>query len=270
MRPAPLAVIGVLALASSAALAAPPAALHLAYDTYATGLQVAEVQAAFALGPDAYQIQIAYHTTGLIGFFFRGHQRDSVDGVWQGDRPAPHEFEGTGVWRGHNRMTVIDYPDGEPTIRDLVPPNANERQPVPPALRAHSMDTLSALALLIRRVADTSHCDVAVHTFDGRRATEIAAHTVGWEMLGRTSRSIFSGPALRCDFDGRMLAGFKLGDDRQADRKPLHGSAWFAAVVPGEPPLPVRMQFQTRWFGEATMYLTAIRPGEPPPQVAEH
>jgi hypothetical protein len=98
-----------------------------------------------------------------------------------------------------------------------------------------------------------------VHTYDGRRATEVEAHSVGEETLDSTKRSIFAGRALRCDFAGRMLAGFKF-DDRPSDLKPLHGSAWLAPVVPGAPPLPVRMRFETRWFGDATMYLVHAEP----------
>jgi hypothetical protein len=41
----------------------------------------------------------------------------------------------------------------------------------------------------------------------------------------------------------------------------MHGSAWLAPVVAGGLRLPVRMAFETRWFGEATMYLTDIGPG---------
>jgi hypothetical protein len=58
-----------------------------------------------------------------------------------------------------------------------------------------------------------------------------------------------------------MLAGFKFDDDRGRDSKPMHGSAWLAPVVAGGPPLPVRMVFETRWFGDATMYMTAVGPG---------
>jgi len=44
----------------------------------------------------------------------------------------------------------------------------------------------------------------------------------------------------------------------------LHGSAWLAPFLPGTPALPVRISFQTRWFGVATMYLTSAAPaGEP-------
>jgi hypothetical protein len=52
-----------------------------------------------------------------------------------------------------------------------------------------------------------------------------------------------------------------LNDDHSRENKPLHGSAWLAQVVAGVPPLPVRMAFETRWFGDATMYLTGTGPG---------
>jgi hypothetical protein len=55
-----------------------------------------------------------------------------------------------------------------------------------------------------------------------------------------------------------MLSGFKFGDDRERDSKPMHGSAWLAPTTPGGAPVPVRMTFETRWFGNATMYLINV------------
>lgn len=251
-------------LIASPARAARQGEVHASYSTYAVGLHVAAVKAGFGLGPWSYQVQLAYHTTGLVGFFYRGHQINTVRGSWQDDQPAPREFFGDGVWRGLHRITLIDYDQGQPMVRDLQPPNEAERQPVPPDLRANTVDTLSALAELMRHVADTGRCETTVRTYDGRRVTEVAAHTVGTETLAPTDRSVFSGPALRCDFAGRMLAGFLLGDYDEQHRQPLHGSAWLAAVLPGEPPLPVRMVFETRWFGNATMYLRSAAPGPLP------
>jgi hypothetical protein len=255
---------GCLLLGPAVAWSQPATPVEAAYDIYARGLQVAELQAAFALGPANYKLQMTYHTTGLIGALFSGHQLSTVQGSWQGDRAAPRRFLGDGFWRGETRRTVIDYDHGHPLVREMIPANDEERDSVPPALQANTVDTLSALALLMRRVQDTGRCEAVVTTFDGRRLAEIAAHTAGEEILPPIGRSSFSGRALRCDFDGRQLGGFVRDIDQDTLRRPQHGSAWLAEIVPGAPRLPVRITFETRWFGPATMYLTKAAPSSQP------
>jgi hypothetical protein len=231
--------------------------VQLAYDTYAAGIEVMQMRAFFGLGPWNYHIDLDYHTTGLVGLLYRGHQTNTVRGVWDDQHAAPLEFFGEGVWRGQPRRTLIGYDHGLPLIKDLQPAQETEREPVPTELQRHTTDTLSALAQLMRKVELSNSCETTVRTYDGRRVLDVAAHTGGPETLDPTGRSIFSGPTLRCDFEGSEIAGFLLGEDDPEHRRPLHGSAWMARMLPGAPPLPVRIAFQTRWFGWATMYLTA-------------
>jgi Protein of unknown function (DUF3108) len=232
------------------------AQVQLAYNTYAAGVEVMQMRASIGLSPWNYQVAVDYHTTGLVGLLYRGHQTNSVRGLWQDKHADPLEFVGEGVWRGQNRRTLIDYNHGVPDVKDLQPPQENEREPVPSELRLHTMDTLSALAQLMREVERAKSCESAVHTYDGRRVLDVVAHTGGREKLDQTGRSIFSGQTLRCDFEGREVAGFLIGQDDPEHRRPLQGSAWLAPMLPGAPPLPVRIAFQTPWFGWATMYLT--------------
>ena len=161
----------------------------------------------------------------------------------------------------------MDYQDGQPLIRTLVPPNEGEREPVPPAMERNTIDTLSAIALMIRHVQDSGRCEAHAVTFDGRRLIDVTAHTAGLQTLPRSDRSPFFGPTLRCDFEGRQLAGFRRGEDPAELGRPKHGSAWLAQVVPGAPPIPIRMNFETRWFGVATLYLTTAQ-GSAPAAVA--
>ncbi|MEA2776793.1 MAG: hypothetical protein QOF90_2199 [Acetobacteraceae bacterium] len=243
-----------------AGFAQAPLPLHVTYDTFAAGVHVADVQTGFNFGSRTYEMKIDFQTTDFISFFLRGHQSYEVTGVWHGSQAVPAHFIGTGVWRGVDRTTEIDYQQRKPVVRLLVPPNADERELVSEQLQANAIDTLSALAELIHRVAETGRCETTARTFDGRRAIELEARTIGEQILEPTSRSSFAGKALRCDFAGRMLAGFKFGDNRDRDSKPMHGSAWLARVIGDGPALPVRMTFETRWFGDATMYLTSIGP----------
>ncbi len=246
------------------AFAQSQSAEHVTYDTYAAGLHVAKVEAGFGLGPRSYQLTVRYRTTGMVGFFFRGQQVATVSGAWNGAQSLPSEYYGVGHWGGEDRVVRIDYDHGRPVVRELVPTNDEEREEVPESLRLNSIDTASALMQLVHVVGTTGRCETAARSFDGRRAVEIRVVTAGEQVLQPAKDSIFAGKALRCDFTGHMLAGFKLGEDRAKDAKPMHGSIWLAPVVPGGPAVPVRLAFETRWFGDATMYLTAAGEGAAP------
>lgn len=262
-------LLGLLLLLPVPAPAQEAPELHASYNMYSAGFHVAAVEAALGVGPRHYQLEIAFRTTGLVGFFHHGHQLSTIVGTWDAGQPLPQHFEAIGVWGGDDRLTLIDYLNGQPLIQRLVPPENTEREPVPVALQQNSADPLSALALLIRRVEDTGRCEASIRTFDGHRASQIEARTAGEEVLPPTDRSIFSGKALRCDFVSQMLAGFLYEDSTPYSRRPLHGAAWLARMVPGAPPVPVRMQFETHWFGDATMYLTQL--GQTPPtEIASH
>lgn len=257
-------VFSLLAVLPLRAVAEPVSQVHLNYDTYALGVEIMQMHAFFGMGPWNYQIALDYHTTGLVGLFYRGQQVNTVRGLWRDDHPLPLEFFGEGVWHGQRRETLIDYNHAVPEVKRLEPPQRDEREPVPTDMRQGTMDTLSALAALMHEVAANKRCDASAHTYDGRRVLELTAHTGTVDDLEQTSRSMFHGNALRCDFEGRELAGFLIGQDDPEHRQPLHGSAWMATVEPDGPPVPVRIAFQTRWFGWTTMYLTGVGAPELP------
>ena len=225
------------------------------YAAYAAGLNVINLDAGFDITPSAYRVQIVYRTAGTFGFMVRGQQDTTVQGQFVADRAVPQRFYSAGVMRGQQRLTVIDYAGGQPIVRQLVPPTGNEREPVPAELQRGTIDTLSAMAQLVRQVNETGRCEGRVTTFDGRRLAELTARTVGTDSLAPSSMTSFTGNALHCDFEGRQLGGFMLDEGREQLQRPQHGSAWFAAITPGGQKIPVRISFHTRWFGDATMYL---------------
>ena len=168
----------------------------------------------------------------------------------------PRQLVSTGQTNGKPRETQIQWSGEQPTVVKMQPPIEPEREPVPAAEQAHTIDSLSAMAVLLHRVWTTGRCEADVRTFDGRWMSSIAARTMGEEALEPTSRSSFSGTALRCDIEGRQLAGFWRDADEAALHKPHHASVWFARAAPGQPPVPVRITVETRGFGDATLYLT--------------
>jgi hypothetical protein len=246
----------IASLVTLPALAQDQAPVALSYSAYSNGLNVIDLQARLSLTPQTYRLEVSYRLTGLVGFVIHGESTTTVDGEFRGDTPEPRALFSTGHLRGRARVTQIEWQNGSPVIVQMQPPVEEERDPVPTAEQAHTIDTLSAMAALLHEVAANGRCEGRMTTFDGRRLSIVEAHTVGDEDLPVTSRSSFHGPALRCDFSGRQLAGFIRDTDQEALRQPQHGSAWFARLVPGGPPVPVRITFETRIFGPATMYLT--------------
>ena len=244
----------VPAVAAGAAAAAEPIRAH--YEVYAGGFNVIKLDADFTLTPQDYRIHMVLRTAGTLSAVLRAEQDTTVQGRFVANRPQPIRFYSYGHSRGRQRITLVDYPAGQPDIRQLVPPAADdEREPVPPDQQRNTIDTLSAMAQLVRQVGSTGRCEGKVVTFDGRRLAELSARTAGQEVLAPNDRSSFSGPALRCNFVGRQLAGFKKDEDRQKLDQPRTGSAWFAPLTPGSQPVPVRVTFQTGLFGDAVMYI---------------
>ena len=238
-------------------------AARMTYAVYAAGLNVMVIDVRAFLSPEDYRVELGYHTTGLFGLLKPTRIDSFAQGRWVGERPAPVRFATWGTVGGAVRRTTLDYPNGHPVVTTLDPPDDGEHEAVPAADR-HGLDTLSAMADLVRQVARSGSCDGQLRLFDGRRVMDVTSHTVGMEQLAPDYRDAFSGPALRCDFAGRMLAGFPVDMGATGRARVHHSHAWLAQVVPGEPALPVRITFETRFFGEATAYLTqaeAVPPG---------
>ncbi|MGI3775908.1 MAG: DUF3108 domain-containing protein [Janthinobacterium lividum] len=247
-----------LLLVAPAAVAAEPApAVTVAYVAYAAALPVLRLHASYAIGPAAYEVKLAFDTAGVFGVLLHAHVDSTATGRLEDSGAHPDRYYSAGSIRGRPHVVQIDYAAGEPRIVQLSPKADEEREPVPPALQAGTVDNLSAMAELISAVARTGRCDGTRRTFDGSRLSELSSRTVGEETLEPTGRSSFSGRALRCDLEGRQLAGFPKDADRAAVARPLHGSAWFASISPGTPAVPVRISFETRFFGAATAYLVA-------------
>ena len=246
---------GLAALLLTPGVARADAPQHLHYVAYSTGFRVLDVVADVDLGRQGYSVSLSVHTVGLYGAMVRGATETSVRGRWSGSAALPAAYDSHGFWHGEQIHVAISYADGQPTITTLLPANTGEREAVPVALWANTIDNLSAMAALLHNVATSGRCEGQSRVFDGRRLSEIAATTVGTEVLPETDRSVFHGPALRCNFSGTLLAGFKYEDNRARAARPQRGVAWFAPLQPGEPPVPTRVRFATPFFGDAVLYL---------------
>lgn len=229
---------------------------HLSYATYAAGFNVLNIEATLDIAPRSYRIEFVSRTAGAFGILVHGEIKTTTAGLRTPEGVAPTRTYSYGNFRGIARRTQIDYVAGQPDLRILEPATDPDRDPVPPSMWRDTIDPESAMAALIYRVNATGRCETSTRIFDGRRLSEVRAVTAGTETLPPDSDSAYAGPALRCNFEGRQLAGFMHDVDEAELKRVQRGSAWFAPLTPGGQSLPVRIKFSTRFFGEATMYLT--------------
>jgi len=247
-----------LMLASGAAHAGSTGSFKAEYDGYSHGLVTLKMSAQLTLTPTGYSGRLAFHTAGLVGFMVHVESDSQVSGHFVGDHAVPDGFSSTGVLHGTNRTATIHWKDGSPVIDAIAPPPELERSPVPPDMRAHTIDALSAMATMLREAGQSGHCDGEATIFDGRRVSHLAARTVGHEAPPPSQKAHFDQPALRCDFEGQELAGFLKSESEADQRRPRHGIAWLAPLVPNAPLVPERVLFEHKVLGQVTLYLTSV------------
>lgn len=254
----PAAFLACLALAPAPAAAQ---ALRATYEVHAAGMVVMELDVRFELGADAYRVETRLRTRGIAAVIASGEQTTQVAGGFAGAVAQPAGYLSEGTWRGRPRRIALDWQGGTPRVIELLPPNEEEREPVPEALKTGTVDALSAMSALSRQVAREQGCTLAAPVFDGRRRSDFTTGGGRWERI-QPWRSAWAGDALRCDFEGRQVAGFRRDGEGREAAAPQRGTVWFAAPYAGAPPVPVRVDIPTRWFGTATAVLLRAEPVE--------
>jgi Protein of unknown function (DUF3108) len=276
-RPVVALATALLALPAAAPPARADDAVLARYDVRVRGLDVMRVEALFDLSGPRYRVQTRVRPVGVgAAFSGNGEQVSATEGTWRGADPQPRRHSSEGQWRGGRRALLLDYATplgaeagngaavgGAPLLRVLEPPLEPEREPVPEALRRGTVDGLSAVAKLLRAVERTGRCEGEAPVFDGRRRSDFRAWTEGMDELPR-GEGAFAGPALRCAFLGRLLAGrYAARQERDAGRPPRPVVAWVARPLPGLAAVPVLIEFQTPWFGTVRAVLASAEPAGP-------
>lgn len=251
MRHHPLALACLLLLALTRAGQA--TSWTATYEFHAAGLRVLEARFLFDVDGPGYRLEVVSRSRGLASLFARSEQVTTVTGLWVGDMPRPQRYRVLGAFRGQRRAVEMDYgPDGQIRLGEVEPSLAAEsREAVPAESLAGSLDALSAIARLSRIVAATGRCDVQARLYDARRLTEVTVRTQGNEPVPTEWGAGMQGEALRCELETRLLAGWRTDQDIEQARQPVVTTAWIGRPVAEAPPVPLRLELATRWWGRA-------------------
>ena len=235
------------------------------YEFHAAGLRVLEAQITFDVDGPEYRLEAHSRSRGLLGFFAHSEQVTTITGRWAGGMPRPRQYRVQGQYRGERRVVEMDYgADGTPRVGALVPSAIDDsREPVPAERLPGTLDALSAVARLSRIVAETGRCDTAATMFDARRLTQVNVRTIGQEAAPNARGAGLQALVLRCELESRVLAGFRTDQDRARAAQPIVTTAWIGRPVEGAPPVPLRLELATRWWGTTAGVLTRMERAAP-------
>ncbi|HZH47135.1 MAG TPA: DUF3108 domain-containing protein [Roseococcus sp.] len=242
-------VLPLLALLSTPALAEP---WRAEYALTLAGVRVMEAYLTFDIDSPRYSVETRVRSRGVAAMISRGEQVTRSEGSWRGNEPVPLRHASQGHWRGTARQVTIDYVGGEPRVALLEPAVDMPRTPIPPGNLRGTVDTLTALAGLVRTVNRTGRCEGTARMFDARRLSHFTARTHGQGEAG-----------LHCTVESRQLGGIPTERDPETSGQPQLVEAWFARPQEGAPAVPLRVQLASRWWGriEATLVRLERAPG---------
>ena len=95
---------------------------------------------------------------------------------------------------------------------------------------------------------------MTVPVFDGRHRYDLVFADAGKQELSRAGGQKFAGSTIAC----RMTRHNRVVEATEQDEGAGQGTFWYATLIPGEVPVPVRMRLQTP-LGTVDGYLAELQ-----------
>lgn len=215
------------------------------------GIHVLTLRTTLEQSEERYTAVVDYATIGLAGILFEQKTHAIATGRLARATAYPDTFRNDTVRNGITRRSRVDYlPDG--TVNGAsAPPTSTV---VSPAMARGTVDNVTAYLRLERQLAETGKCALTVPVFDGRHRYDLVFADAGKQELSREGGQRFAGPTIAC----RMTRHNRNVDSAEQDEGAGQGMFWYATLVPGEVPMPVRMRLQTQ-LGTVDGYLAELK-----------
>jgi hypothetical protein len=219
--------------------------LGLRYEIYGGGFHLLSFEVAIQQEEEGYRINSAFKTQGLldsvVGFLLRA---EAVGRIEEG-RLRPGEYASFSKMRGKVRNIRVAYGKDDGVTTEVAPPDKEKRTKVTPEQMVGTVDALTSTLIVGRALEQGGTCDQKIAVYDGRRRYDLQYQDRGVQELKKSSYSAFAGQARACHVKQHRIAGFST--DPNDGEKSDEASIWIANVLPGAPPMPVRIELDSGW-----------------------
>ena len=254
-----LSAVALLSAGAQGSVAAAPLSpeawqpVDLVYQVHAGGLHVFTIDLRAALGAEGYDMDLALRTDGSLAWLLDWKLMSEVSGRPEAAAPVPARFRTESLWRGNQRWVELSYEGtGAPLVSAEPPPEEDDRDKVPVDLRLDTVDPLSAGVALIYALGGEAGCALSLGVFDGRRRFNARSRDDGEREIAVGEISPYGGLARACAVTVEPVTGFWRESRYEARKEDF--TVFLRQVAPETPPLPVRVEAETR-FGAVRIHL---------------
>ena len=229
------------------------------YTFYFGGFSILQAETTIELRRKSYKVVSKSKTDGILNVFFEWSGQATSKGNFLKWRSVPSLHQNVGKRAGNVRKTVLSYEsNGEIVSSDIQPPpDLSEVFPVPSGLLKETIDPLTAIVQINRRLEHGMGCNATFPVFDGRRRYDLTLADRGELTLKQTPFSVFKGKALVCAINTNMLGGHKREKSKYTTTSG-EKLVYVGRPLKDGPILPVALMVETA-FGTLTGHLVSIK-----------
>jgi hypothetical protein len=241
---------------------AQPAGVTLRYEVSWSLIPLLEIESRSRVDPSDYAMDVEMETVGVVDLLFSWRANQATRGALESAQVAPRSFRSASEFRGRRQDIDLGYgPQGLDRERvEGSTVEASEREEVPPELRRDTVDPLSAVVQVSRRLVAGGTCTGTSRVFDGVRRYDLNYEDLGERELEDGEK--FTGRARLCRATMVPIGGFWRPTDREPDSL-HHIDAYWAAPWPGADPVPVKLALEGS-RGTLDVRLVEALPGDRP------
>ena len=228
------------------------------YTFYFGGFTIFQAKTTIELRRKSYKVVSKSKTDGLLNLLYEWSGQATSNGSFLEWRSVPSLHQNVGKRAGNIRKTVLSYKSGELAFSDIQPPpDLSEVFPIPRGLVKETIDPLTAIVEINRRLEREMGCNATFQVFDGRRRYDLTLADRGELTLKQTPFSSFQGKALVCAINVNMLGGHKREKSKYAATSG-EKLVYVGRPLKDGPFLPVGLMVETA-FGTLTGHLVSIK-----------